>query len=109
MPASRTASATLKTPLAPGPTTQSREFAINQAWLAATTLAADLVAWLRLLALTGQLANADPKPCRYRLLDVPARLTRSARRRHLRIPATWPWVHDIVAVFARIAAIPLPA
>jgi len=29
--------------------------------------------------------------------------------RHLRIPATWPWVHDIVAVFARIAAIPLPA
>ena len=87
----------------------SREFAINQAWLAATTLAADLVAWLRLLALTGQLATAEPKALRYRLLDVPARLTRSGRRRHLRIPATWPWIHDIVAVFARIAAIPLPA
>lgn len=87
----------------------SREFAINQAWLAATTLAADLVAWLRLLALTGQLATAEPKAPRYRLLDVPARLTRSARRRHLRIPATSPWVHDIVAVFARIAAIPQPA
>jgi len=87
----------------------SREFAINSAWLAATTLAADLVAWLRLLALTGPLATAEPKALRYRLLHVPARLTRSARRRHLQIPTTWPWVHDIVAVFARIAAIPLPA
>jgi hypothetical protein len=42
-------------------------------------------------------------------LDVPARLTRSARRRHLRLPTSWPWVDDLVAVFARIAAIPLPA
>jgi len=70
--------------------------------------AADLTAWLRLLAQTGQLATAEPKALRDRLLHVPARLTRSARRRHLRLPATWPWVGDLVAVFARIAAIPLP-
>jgi hypothetical protein len=69
---------------------------------------ADLVAWLRLLALTGPLATAEPKALRYRLLHVPARLTRSARRRHLRIPATWPWVAELVAVFARVAAIPIP-
>jgi Transposase DDE domain group 1 len=87
----------------------SREFAINTAWLTATAIAADLTAWLRLLALTGQLAKAEPKALRYRLLHVPARLTRSARRRHLRIPATWPWVDDLVAVFARISAIPQPA
>ena len=87
----------------------SREFAINTAWLSAVAIAADLVAWLRLLALTGSLATAEPKALRYRLLHVPARLTRSARRRHLRIPATWPWVDDLVAVFARVAAIPLPA
>ena len=31
----------------------SREFAINQAWLQVVTLAADLTAWLRLLALPG--------------------------------------------------------
>ena len=86
----------------------SREFAINTAWLTAVMIAADLVAWLRLLALTGALATAEPKALRYRLLHVPARLTRSARRK-LRIPATWPWVDDLVAVFARIAAIPLPA
>jgi hypothetical protein len=74
-----------------------------------TAIAADLVAWLRLLALTGQLATAEPKALCYRLLHVPARLTHSARRRHLRIPPSWPWVDEIVAVFARIAAIPLPA
>ena len=87
----------------------SREFAVNQAWLTATAIAADLIAWLRLLALPDRLLNAEPKALRYRLLHVPARLTHSGRRRHLRIPATWPWVDDIVAVFARIAAIPLPA
>jgi hypothetical protein len=87
----------------------SRDFAINTAWMTAVAIAADLVAWLRLLALTGPLATAEPKALRYRLLHVPARLTHSARRRHLRIPATWPWVEDLVAVFARIAAIPLPA
>jgi hypothetical protein len=87
----------------------SREFAINTAWLSAVAIAADLVAWLRLLALSGPLATAEPKALRYRLLHVPARLTRSARRRHLRLPATWPWVDDLVAAFARIAAIPQPA
>jgi hypothetical protein len=87
----------------------SRELAINTAWLSVVMIAADLVAWLRPLALTGALATAEPKALRYRLLHVPARLTRSARRRHLRIPATWPWVDDLVAVFARVAAIPLPA
>lgn len=87
----------------------SRDFAINTAWLSTVAIAADLVAWLRLLALTGPLATVEPKTLRYRLLHVPARLTRSARRRQLRLPATWPWVNDLVAVFARIAAIPLPA
>jgi hypothetical protein len=86
----------------------SRDYRINQAWLAATAIAADLVAWLRLLALTGQLATAEPQALRYRQLHVPARLTHSARRRRLRIPTSWPRVDDIVAIFARIAAIPPP-
>lgn len=90
----------------------SREFAINQAWLALTMLAADLVAWTRLLALVGDaavLAACEPKALRYRLLHVPARLTRGGRQRRLRIPTHWPWTAAIVAVFANIAAIPQPA
>ncbi|MGD8201369.1 IS1380 family transposase [Ornithinimicrobium sp. W1679] len=87
----------------------SRHFAINSAWLLLTAIAADLVAWTRLLALTGPaaaLASCEPKALRYRYLHVPARLTRGGRRRRLRIPATWPWAVAIVAVFANIAAIP---
>ena len=87
----------------------SREFAINQTWLQLTMIAADLVAWLKMLALDGDLAKAEPKALRYRLLHVPARLVYGARRRRLRLPKTWPWVEQLVAAFARIAAIPPPA
>lgn len=90
----------------------SREFAINTAWLTTVMIAADLIAWTRLLALTGDatiLSPCEPKALRYRLLHVPARLTRGQRRRRLKIPDTWPWTAAIVAVFANIAAIPQPA
>ena len=72
----------------------SREFKINQTWLILTQIAADLTAWTRLLALTGDakiLATCEPKALRYRFLHVPARLTHGARRRRLRIPESWPW------------------
>jgi hypothetical protein len=86
----------------------SREFAINQAWCQTVAIAADLVAWLRLLALSGPLAAAEPKALRYRLLHVPARLVRTARRRHLRIPSGWPWATELLNAFARIQALPAP-
>jgi hypothetical protein len=86
----------------------SREYAINQAWVQLTAVAADLVAWLQLLALDGDLAKAEPKLLRFKMLHVPARLTCSSRRRHLRIPAGWPWAADIVDAFRRIMIIPAP-
>ena len=90
----------------------SREFALNQAWLVAVMIAADLVAWTRMLACIGAaavLALCEPKALRYRFLHVAARLTRSGRRRKVKIPETWPWATAIVAVFNTIAAIPKPA
>lgn len=42
----------------------SREFTINQSWCTAVGIAADLIAWLRLLALDGALAAAEPKALR---------------------------------------------
>ncbi|MGH3868422.1 MAG: transposase [Pseudonocardiaceae bacterium] len=68
----------------------SRDYAINQAWCAAVSLACDLLAWLRLLALTGDLATAEPTTLRYQLLHTAARIVRGQRRRRLRIPETWP-------------------
>jgi hypothetical protein len=86
----------------------SREFAINAAWCVAAAIAADLIAWLQIHALDGDLAKAEPKRLRYRILHTAARLTRGQRRRWLRIPTSWPWADQITAAFTRIAAIPAP-
>ncbi len=39
----------------------SRHFAINTAWAQLVAISADLIAWLRLLALAPELAKAEPK------------------------------------------------
>jgi hypothetical protein len=86
----------------------SREYAINQTWIQLAAIAADLIAWLQLLALDGDLVTAEPKLLRFRMLHVPARLTRGARRRRLRIPANWPWAAEITEAFRQIMIIPAP-
>jgi hypothetical protein len=53
----------------------SREFAINQARYVAAAIAADLIAWLQIHALDDDLATAEPKRLRFRLLHTAARLT----------------------------------
>lgn len=86
----------------------SREFAINQAWCVAAAIAVDLLCWLQIHALDGDLATAEPKRLRYRLLHTAARLVHGQRRRWLRIPATWPWADQLTAAFILITAIPAP-
>jgi len=84
----------------------SHDFKVNQAWLTAAMTGQILLAWLKLLTLDGDLARAEPKTLRYRILHAAARLTRGGRRRHLKIAATWPWAPAIVAAWNRIAALP---
>jgi len=84
----------------------SHDFKINSAWLAASLIAATLLAWLRLLALDGDLARAEPKTLRYKILHAAAKLTRGGRRRRLRIAANWPWADAIAAAWSRITALP---
>ncbi|MFJ2866787.1 IS1380 family transposase [Kitasatospora sp. NPDC087314] len=86
----------------------SRHFHINAAWLEISLAAIDLLAWTQTLLLAGELAAAEPKKIRYRLPHAAARITRGARRLHLRIAATWPWRHDLAAAFARLQALPRP-
>jgi hypothetical protein len=86
----------------------SRHFAINAAWLELALCAIDLLAWTQHLLLDGDLARAEPKKLRYRLLHVPARITHSARRTRLRIAETWPWAIDLVTAYTRLAALPQP-
>ena len=87
----------------------SRRFAINTAWLELSLTAADLLAWTRTLLLDGELATAEPKKLRYRLLHAAARITRGGRRLRLRIAATWPWRHELTRAFTRLAALPRPS
>jgi len=86
----------------------SRIFAINRAWLELALTGIDLLAWTQHLLLDGELAAAEPKKLRYRLLHVAARLTRSARRTRLRIAETWPWATELATAFGRLSALPRP-
>jgi hypothetical protein len=86
----------------------SHDFKVNKAWLDASMIACILLAWLRLIALDGDLARAEPKTLRYRVLHAAARLVRGGRRRLLKIAATWPWADPVVTAWQRIQAIPHP-
>ena len=85
-----------------------RDFEHNKVWLKLVLLAHDLIAWTQTLLLSGELAKAEPKRLRYRLLHTAARLAISGRRARLRLQATWPWAQELAAAFARLRALPAP-
>jgi hypothetical protein len=68
-----------------------------------------LLSWLKLLALDGDLASAEPKTLRYRVLNAAARLVRGGRRRRWKIAANWPWAEAITRAWQRITALLTPA
>jgi Transposase DDE domain group 1 len=81
-------------------------FEHNAAWLEISLAAQALLRWAALLCLDGELALAEPKRVRQRLLHVAGRLVRSGRRMALRLPRSWPWAEALVAAFARLRALP---
>lgn len=80
-------------------------FTANAAWMEMVLAAADLLAWTQQLLFTGDLAIAEPRTLRYRILHVAGRLIRRARRVELRLPANWPWARDLLDAYQRLAAI----
>ncbi len=86
-----------------------RDFAHNRVWLALVLIAHDLIAWTQRLLLTGELARAEPKRLRYRLLHIAARLAFHSRQAKLRLQAHWPWAHHLAHAFHRLKALPAPA
>lgn len=81
-------------------------FSHNEAWLEISLLAQALLRWAARLCLQGELALAEPKRVRQRLLHVAGRIVRSGRRVRLRLPRSWPWAEALVAAFARLRALP---
>ena len=55
-----------------------KQFALNEVWSAIVMLAHDLIVWTQALCLDDELAKAEPKRLRYRLLHLAARLASPA-------------------------------
>jgi hypothetical protein len=80
-------------------------FTANAAWMEMVLCAADLLVWAQQLLLDGELAVAEPRTLRYRLLHVAGRLVRRGRQVWLRLPDQWPWTSELLAAYRRLAAI----
>lgn len=88
----------------------SKSWTVNQGWVLAANIAADITAWTRLLGLHDQddLAHAEPETLRYRLLHLPATITTHARQHTLKISTTWPWADAFILCWQRLTALPAP-
>jgi Transposase DDE domain group 1 len=85
----------------------SGRFSANGAWLAVQVIAHNLARWTARIGL-GE-AIVTTKTLRRRLFGLVGRLTRSARRMTLHLPARWPWAIGWATALARLRAIPLLA
>jgi hypothetical protein len=82
-------------------------FLANAAWAVIATLAHNLLRWVATIGLGGS-GPVVAKTLRRRLLVLPGRLTRSARRRRLHLPTGWPWATQFLHALARLRALPAP-
>lgn len=92
-------------------------FSHNQTWLDLSLIAQDLLAWTKLICLDGDLAKAETKRLRQRLLHVAARLaaagpSSSSARVDGRVEGLrageacdWPWSKTLAAAFKRLRAL----
>jgi hypothetical protein len=84
----------------------SGSFAANAAWTVIACLAHNLQRWVGRLGLEDSTWRAA-QTIRRRLIALPGRLTRTARRFTLHLPARWPWRDAFVEALERIRALPV--
>jgi hypothetical protein len=85
----------------------SGRFNANAAWTVIACLAHNLLRWAELLGLPNERPHRA-RTLRRRLLSLPGRITRTARRWTLHLPTRWPWQDDYTNALARIRALPTP-
>jgi hypothetical protein len=86
----------------------SGKFTANAAWTVIACLAHNLLRWTSVLGLPAHTIPAA-RTLRRRLLALPGRLTRTARRWTLHLPAHWPWQDAFVEALTSIRALPTAA
>ncbi|WP_055524839.1 IS1380 family transposase [Streptomyces graminilatus] len=80
----------------------------NGIWLEIVQIALDLLAWMPMLALTGQTRLWEPRRLRLRLFSAAGQLVTTGRRRILRLARHWPWTHEITDALERLVPLPNP-
>jgi hypothetical protein len=83
----------------------SGKFNANAAWLLAATLAHNLLRWIAAIGLGARGELVVAKTLRRTLLNLPGRITRSARRLVLHLPARWPWASWFELALARLRCV----
>jgi hypothetical protein len=83
----------------------SGKFLANAAWTVIAALAHNLLRWTTLIGLPDTVIPTA-RTLRRRLLNVPGRITRTARRLTLRMPARWPWATQFLTALKRLRAVP---
>jgi Transposase DDE domain group 1 len=86
----------------------SGHFAANSAWLVLAAIAFNLTRAAGALASTFH-AKATTATLRRQLINIAARVTRSARRSTLRLPAGWPWTDQWQRLFTAATGPPATA
>ncbi|MGV9281818.1 IS1380 family transposase, partial [Streptomyces sp. NPDC003730] len=80
----------------------------NKVWLEIVQIALDLLAWMPMLALTGEARLWEPRRLRLRLFSAAGQLVTTGRRRILRLARHWPWTRHITVGLERLALLPNP-
>jgi hypothetical protein len=83
----------------------SGRFTANAAWLVAATLAHNLLRWVAAIGLGARGELVVAKTLRRTLLALSGRITRSARRLILQLPAGWPWAPWSELALARLCCV----
>jgi len=84
-------------------------FDANRIWCAVVALAAEITAWMQMLAPHDHDARRwEPKKLRYQLFTIPATLARTARRVTLHLSSRSPWADLTLTGITRLAALSPP-
>jgi hypothetical protein len=82
-------------------------FNANRIWCAVVALAAEITAWMQMLAFTNTetARRWEPKKLRYRIFTIPATLARTGRRIWLHLSTRSPWAGLTLTGLGRLAAL----
>lgn len=86
----------------------SGSFAANAAWTVIACLAHNMARWVGQLGLEDETWRTA-RTIRRWLIALPGRLTRTARRFTLHLPARWPWQEAFIEALTRIRTLPAAA